>query len=186
MLDLVQIHSCDVEVLTRGEAVGALIRAKEEGKTRYIGFSGDGDAAAEAIGMGVFDTLQTTFNLVDQSAANEIFPLALSRGMGIIAKRPIANAAFKRSSSPSDYADEYWRRGNSMSLPDGAPGDLIEIALRFTLSFDEIDTAIVGTSKAAHALANLPLANAGALPPAIVAELRKQFATLGTKWHQRT
>ena len=73
-----------------------------------------------------------------------------------------------------------------MSLPDGAPGDLIEIALRFTLSFDEIDTAIVGTSKAAHALANLPLANAGALPPAIVAELRKQFATLGTKWHQRT
>ncbi len=185
-LDLIQIHSCSVEVLRRGEAANALVRAKKDGKTRYIGFSGDGDAAAESIGMGVFDTLQTTFNMVDQSAADEILPMALARGMGIIAKRPIANAAFKREASPSDYADEYWRRSNSMSAPADAPDDPIELALRFTLSFDEIDTAIVGTSSAAHALANLPLVDAGPLDAAMVADLRAQFTSLGAEWNQLT
>ncbi len=185
-VDLVQIHSCSAEVLLRGEAANALVKAQKAGKTRYIGFSGDGDAAAEAIGMGVFDTLQTSFNLVDQSAAAEIFPIAIARGVGIIAKRPIANAAFGQEASPSSYADEYWRRSQGMTAPADAPDDPIEFALRFTLSLDEIDTAIVGTSSAKHALANLALAAAGPLDPAIVADLRKQFATLGSQWNQLT
>ncbi len=186
VLDLVQIHSCSAEVLRRGEAANALVRAKKDGKTRYIGFSGDGDAAAESIGMGVFDTLQTSFNVVDQSAADEILPMAMARGMGIIAKRPIANAAFKRESSPSGYADEYWRRSNSMTAPENAPDDAIELSLRFILSLDEIDTAIVGTSSAAHGLENLALAEAGPLEPSIVADLRAQFASLGAEWSQLT
>ena len=185
-VDLVQIHSCSAEVLQRGEAANALLEAKKAGKTRYIGFSGDGDAAAEAIGMGIFDTLQTSFNLVDQSAAAEILPMAMTRGMGVIAKRPIANAAFGREASPSSYADEYWRRSSGMSAPADAPDDPIEFALRFTLSMDEIDTAIVGTSSAEHALANLALAAAGPLDPAMVANLRKQFAALGSDWNQLT
>ena len=185
-VDLVQIHSCSAEVLRRGEAADALVQAKKAGKTRYIGFSGDGDAAAEAIGMGVFDTLQTSFNLVDQSAAAEILPMAMARGVGVIAKRPIANAAFGQKASPSSYADEYWRRSLSMSAPADAPDDPIEFALRFTLSLDEIDTAIVGTSSAEHALANLALAAAGPLDAAIVANLRKQFDALGGDWNQLT
>ena len=185
-VDLVQIHSCSAEVLRRGEAADALVQAKKAGKTRYIGFSGDGDAAAEAIGMGVFDTLQTSFNLVDQSAAAEILPMAMARGVGVIAKRPIANAAFGQKASPSSYADEYWRRSLGMTAPADAPDDPIEFALRFTLSLDEIDTAIVGTSSAEHALANLALAAAGPLDAAIVANLRKQFAALGSDWNQLT
>ena len=100
-LDLVHIHTCEVDVLRQGDVVRALQDAQRNGKTRYIGYSGDNDAALEAIGMGVFATLLTSFNVVDQSALDEILPAAEAAGMGIIAKRPIANAAFNRPPRPT-------------------------------------------------------------------------------------
>ena len=74
-LDLVHIHTCEIDVLRRGDVVRALQgRPAGNGKTRYIGYSGDNDAALEAIGMGVFATLLTSFNVVDQSALEESPP----------------------------------------------------------------------------------------------------------------
>ena len=68
-MDIVQLHSCNVDVLERGDAIDALIRAREAGKTRFAGFSGDNDAAKWAVESGIFATLQTSYNLVDQHAA---------------------------------------------------------------------------------------------------------------------
>ena len=65
-LDLVQLHSCSVDILKRGEVTEALLDAQRIGKTRFVGFSGDNESANWAIDSGLFDTLQTTFNLVDQ------------------------------------------------------------------------------------------------------------------------
>ena len=48
-LDVVQFHSCPAEILQRGEIVEALKRAREQGKTRFIGYSGDGDGARWAV-----------------------------------------------------------------------------------------------------------------------------------------
>src|SRR6266700_2859156 len=47
-----------------------------------------------AVGSGVFDTLQTTVNIADQQGIDFTLPMAIERQMGIIAKRPIANAAW--------------------------------------------------------------------------------------------
>ena len=183
-VDLIQLHSCTSDVLREGGAIRALLKAKDASKTRYIGYSGDGEQALNAIATGAFDVLQTSFNIVDQRALEDVIPAARDAGMGIVAKRPVANAALAWESSPYRYADEYWRRGRLLSPPPGSPSDPIELALRFTLSFDEIDVAIVGTRSLDHALANLEIAEKGPLEGELVAALRDQFARFGGDWRQ--
>ena len=109
-LDIVQFHSPRLEISEHGEAVEALVRARDAGKTRFLGFSGDNESAWWAVESGVFDTLQTSFNLVDQQARYGLFDEARRRGLGIIIKRPLANGAWGKEHSPSYYADQYFER----------------------------------------------------------------------------
>ncbi len=185
-IDLMQLHTCSAEVLRDGEAVEAVMQAKEAGKVRYVGYSGDGEDALEAIRMGVFSTLQTSFNLVDQKARAEVLPAAREAGMGVIAKRPIANGAFGQGASPYNYADVYWERSQQLQVPKGAPGDPMELSLRFTLSQEAIDTAIVGTTNSDHARKNLELIGKGPLSQAVLDSFYEQFEKLGEAWDPRT
>jgi aryl-alcohol dehydrogenase-like predicted oxidoreductase len=189
-LDIVQLHSCGVDVLERGEVIEALQAARQAGKTRFIGCSGDNEAAAWAVRSGLFDTLQTSFNLVEQRARTRLFPEAKARDMGIIIKRPIANGAWGAESSPSGYADQYFERAQIMAaegdIPE-APDNRILLALGFVMSHEEIDTAIVGTHNPAHMLMNIEwVANALPISSAAVLELQRRFEALDEEWVQLT
>ena len=190
-LDLVQLHSCGVYVLERGEVIEALVEAKRSGKTRFIGYSGDNEAARWAIDSGLFDTLQTSFNLVEQHArTKQLFTLAKTKGMGIIIKRPIANGAWGKDRSPYSYADEYFRRARIMAqmgpLP-GAPEDPILLAMGFVFAHPEIDTVIAGTHNPSHVRSNIELVEHRLpVPPETVAELHRRFDEVGEKWSQLT
>ncbi len=48
-VDLIQLHSCGLDVLKRGDAIKALETARDRGLARFIGYSGDGAAARYAI-----------------------------------------------------------------------------------------------------------------------------------------
>ncbi len=177
-----------VDVLERGEVIQALQEAQQAGKTRFIGYSGDNEAAEWAIASGLFDTLQTSFNLVDQHARVRLFPKAKARGMGIITKRPIANAAWGASKSPSDYADQYFERARVMAEMGPLPGAVehrILLALGFTFAHDEIDTIIVGTHNPDHMRSNLEWVNTRLpIDAAAVKELQRRFDAVGQDWVQ--
>lgn len=149
-LDVVQLHSCESRILDRGEVHEALIVARERGYMRYAGYSGDGEDAKTAIEQDFFDTLQTSVSIADQEAIELTLPLARERGMGVIAKRPIANAVWRNDSKPEDaYHHEYWDRIKQLDF-EFLNGDLSESvarALKFTLSVEGVHTAIVGTRK---------------------------------------
>lgn len=188
-LDLVQLHSCSLEVLQQGEAIRALQEARQAGKTRYIGYSGDNEAAEWAVESGVFDTLETSFNLVDQRARTHLFPQVRETGIGLIAKRPIANAAWGERKKPTAYTDEYARRAKLMaqeggSIP-GAPEDSILLSLGFTLAHAVVDTAIVGTSNPEHLRENIRMVEEQ-LPIAdeAVQELQRLFDRVQQDWRQ--
>jgi aryl-alcohol dehydrogenase-like predicted oxidoreductase len=189
-LDLVQLHSCGVDVLERGEATQALQDAREAGKTRYLGYSGDNDAAQWAVDSGLFDTLQTSFNLVDQHARMRLLPQAKAKNMGIIVKRPIANGMWGSPKSLSAYTDEYFERAQTMAgmgpIP-GVPDNRILLALGFTLYHDEVDVAIVGTRNLEHMRANIEwVENKLPIASEVVEELHQRFARIGQQWIQLT
>jgi len=177
-LDLVQLHSCSESTLRKGEVIEALQTARERGYTRYIGYSGDSRAAHFAVECGAFDTVQTSISIADQEAINLTVPLARERKMGVIAKRPIANAAWKTGHRPIDsYHHEYWERLRKLNY-DFLHGDLeksISIALRFTLSIPGVHTAIVGTKNPERWEQNAKLLEAGPLDEPTFRNIRERW-----------
>ncbi len=171
-IDLVQLHSCGKDTLEKGECIEALEKAKKAGKTRYIGYSGDSAAALFAVESGRFDTLQTSVSFADQEAIALTLPKCVEKNIGVIAKRPIANAVWRNDTEPSGGSKEYWKRSQKLgydftkgparedSGPDGAAG----VALRFVSFTPGVHVAIVGTTKPERWNQNADLLRAGALP----------------------
>jgi aryl-alcohol dehydrogenase-like predicted oxidoreductase len=181
-VDLIQLHSCSLGELKRGEAIDALERARERGFTRYIGYSGDGEAARYAVECGRFDTLQTSVNIADQDAVDRTLPLAIARQMGVIAKRPLANVAWSYARKPSEsYYQAYWSRLRKLDYPflKSAPDTAVGTALRFTVSVPGVHTAIVGTTKPERWQQNAVLLRAGGLPAADFERIRARWAEVG-------
>lgn len=171
-VDLVQLHTCGRDVLESGGVIEVLQKAKDAGKTRYIGYSGDSETAKFAIELGVFDALQTSCNLMDQECIDLTLPLAKERGMGVIAKRPIANVCWRHASAEAaGYAGPYWTRFQSLQYQFE---NMVETALRFTLSQD-LHVAIVGTTNPARWADNAVLAERGPLGREVIEAIRGRW-----------
>ncbi|MFE6079304.1 aldo/keto reductase [Paenibacillus sp. NPDC057886] len=189
-VDVIHLHSCSEEVLRQGAVIEVLQRAKEAGKTRFIGYSGDTTDALYAIQTGVFDSLETSLNIADQEAIDLTLPEARKRNMGVISKRPIANAAWTYDSLPEEaYPFVYWKRLSELGY--GFLGEdaqtAVETALRFTLSTEGVDTAIVGTAKPNRWQQNADLVAKGALSKELYNEIRERWKEVaGADWTGRT
>ncbi len=182
-VDMVHLHSCGLDILKKGECIEGLEQAKKEGKTRYIGYSGDSEAAKYAIETGRFDSLQTSVNIADQECIELTLPLARARSMGVVAKRPIANVAWRYDSAPQGYHAEYWKRLQELKYdfltgearqkqgPDGAVGTV----MRFTAMQPGVHCLIVGTSKPERWKQNAELLKAGPLPKELEEKIRARW-----------
>ncbi len=177
-VDLLQFHSCAAAELRNHDLIGALVRAREKGLARAIGYSGDGADALFAVETGIFDALQISVSIADQEAIDLAIPAAAAHDMGVIAKRPIANAAWRFSRwRVGDYEKPYWRRLKQLSYDfvRSDPQAAVETALRFTLTVPGVDTAIVGTSRPSRWIENAALAAKGVLE-------RSQFEAIRARW----
>ena len=185
-LDVCLLHSCGRDVLEQGDALAALVEAVEAGKVRFAGYSGDNDTAAYAARLPDVAVIETSINLCDQANLTAVLPICRERDLGVIAKRPIANAAWKDADRQpgmyKKYASEYARR---FALMDVKPNELgysghpdvewPEIALKFTLAIDGVHTAICGTTSSSNAESNVAAVHKNDLREEVVSKLQEAF-----------
>ena len=182
-VDLLQIHSCTEQQLEQGDIVAAVQKARQAGKTRFIGFSGDSDAALWAVNSGFFDTLQISISLADQEALDAILPAAKKKNIGVIVKRPIANAVWRHlAPTVPPYQKPYWDRLQKLDYPflKSSAEESISTALRFTLNCPGVTTAIVGTAKPGRWKENAEMLAAGPLPAADFNAIRDRWKEISS------
>ncbi len=181
-IDIVHLHSCSLDILEKGDVIRGLEKQKKEGKVRFIAYSGENEALKYAVSTGRFDSIQASVNICDQRIIDNPLPEAVKRGLGVIAKRPIANAPWRHSSPPvGHYSAEYWHRLKKMSI-DLHGLDWLELALRFSAYNEGVSTCIAGTSSTDHLKENLRVLEKGPLDGEIIQHIRSEFQKNDNNW----
>jgi aryl-alcohol dehydrogenase-like predicted oxidoreductase len=176
-IDIAHLHSCPLDVLTRGEVIDALERAVKAGKVRVAAYSGDNDALAWAVDSGRFGVIQCSVSALDQRALDRTIPQAAARGVGVLAKRPLANGVWREAERP-EAADRamYWDRMRAMDVRIDAAS-----ALGFVLAQPEISAALVGTTSLAHLRSSIEIAQRSDATETVT-KLRAAFRRCDQGW----
>lgn len=153
-IDLMQVHNL-VDVATHLET---LREWKRQGRVRYIGVthytSGGHDAVARIVASQSLDFVQINYSLGEREAEDRLLPLAMERGVAVIANRPFAGG-------------DLFRRLRGKSLPEWAAeidcDSWAQIFLKFVISNPAITCTIPATSKVSHLRENMR-AGYGRLP----------------------
>lgn len=181
-IDIMHLHSCALQILEQDDVIRALEDARAAGKIRCAAYSGENEALQFAVRCGRFDSIQTSVNLVDQRSLRDALPQAAARGLGVIAKRPLANAFWRFAQRPvGEYAEEYWQRAAALQLTSGALA-WDEFAARFAAFAPGVSTIIVGTTSLAHFRAVQRAVAAGPLPAQAQQAVLDAFAAHGAAW----
>ncbi len=131
--DLYQMHHLvkpeEVKkALGPGGAIETFLKAKEEGKVKYFGFSAHTTKAAlEALKGFRFDSVMFPINFVEffrRDFGKEVLELANQQGIGILAIKPLSHGAWAQG---AERKRQWWYRTTETEKE-------VDLALRFTLS----------------------------------------------------
>ncbi len=188
-LDLLQLHCPPSPVFGDPAVYNVLDDLVQAGKLRHYGVSVErADEALAAIAHPGVKTVQIIFNMFRLKPAERVFPEAVARQVGVLARVPLASGLLTgKLSAASQFADDDHRnfnrhgqafdKGETFSgvpfdvglaavealrplVPSGA--SLAQLALRWTLMFDAITCAIPGARTPEQARSNAAAAD---LPP---------------------
>jgi aryl-alcohol dehydrogenase-like predicted oxidoreductase len=181
-IDLYQIHCAPFAILQQGLVFEVLDKLQAEGKIRYYGVS------VESVEEGLFcleqsnvRALQVIFNIFRQKPLAELLPAALAKGVGILARLPLASGLLtgKFKAGTQFEADDHrnfnnngehfnvgetfaglgFAKGQELSLQldwiaDGKDS-MTRAALRWILDHEAISCVIPGFKNSAQVLDNL-------------------------------
>jgi aryl-alcohol dehydrogenase-like predicted oxidoreductase len=177
------------------DVVPAFEQLRQQGKTRFLGFTAVGDTAAlrQVIDACIFDSAQVVYNMLNPSAAGglpanypaqdygRLFDHTRAAGVGVVGIRVLAGGApvrIGRASSDCESAARADRHGYDLRRRCGArpPSDaagkegfaasLTEAATRFALSHPAMGTILVGMAAPQQFEDALAAVQKGPLPAA--------------------
>jgi aryl-alcohol dehydrogenase-like predicted oxidoreductase len=192
-IDLYQLHNPTLDDLRRDDIHEAMDRLQEVGKIRFWGVSiSTPDEGIEIINNGWGYTLQVLYNVLNQSPADELFPLAKQKGYGIIARVPLASGLLSGKFRPDTVFPSDDVRQNFLtpkrleevlprvdevkSIIGGTARSLAEGALRFVLTDDCVSTVIPGARNVRQVEMNAS-ADEVRIPQEVVDKLRSRLGS---------
>lgn len=180
-LSVYQIHSATLEsgVLDNHPVLDRLAEIRNSGVSVGLSTSGPNQAtvigkalAIERDGVRLFDTVQSTWNLLEQSAGNALAE-AREAGMGVLIKESVANGRLTlREPATSSQV---------MRAVPGYPPDAIAIAA--VLAQPWVDAVISGAATAAQLSSNL---RALEISPERIGDLRSLVESPDDYWSRRS
>jgi uncharacterized protein len=112
-IDLYQLHQISHEedlekAVAPGGAMETLVKAKKQGKVRFIGVTSHNLAmAVKLVETGLFSSIQFPFNFIEDGAKDELHAFARRRGMGILAMKPFAGGMIDNAKIAFKFLREY-------------------------------------------------------------------------------
>ena len=143
-LDLVQLHCPPTEVYRQDSTFEALDRLQEAGKIRNYGVSVEKvEEARMALDYPGVATVQIIFNVFRQKPAEEFFPLAEERSVGILARVPLASGLLSGKMSAGRVFGEddhrnFNREGQAFDKGETFSGVDFETGLRAAAQLKEL------------------------------------------------
>ncbi|MET4097250.1 aldo/keto reductase [Arthrobacter sp. UYCu712] len=156
-LDLVQLHCPPTAVYSKAEVYDALDSLVAEGAIRNYGVSVERtDEALEAIRHPGTATVQIVLNSFRLKPLDEVLPAAMTAGVGIIARVPLASGLLsgkysKETSFPENDHRNYNRTGSAFDVGETFSGVDYELGLTAVADFEELVPDGVATAQAAIA-----------------------------------
>ncbi len=164
---------------------------RASGKVRYFGISvseHDPDSVLEAVKTGLVSAVQVIYNIFDQSAEKNLFPLCLEKKVGVLARVPLDEGGLTGTITedtqfvPGEFRESYFRGDRKRQLVqhvdalkrdlEAFPGSLAETALRFCLSHPAVTSVIPGMRRVSTVESSVRAATAGKLDAKTLALLK--------------
>lgn len=192
-LDILQLHSPDLDKLEQDEPWLALEQLKKDGKILSAGFSIQSFKETEHAHIldkhhDLIDSIQVRYNLLEREAEKVLFPKAIKYGIGVIVRIPLLFGFLtgKFSQNSTFIAEDH----RSMNLsqekivnyleklekmkplfekyPDQTMG---QVSLRFCVSHPACQTAIPGAKTEKQVMENSSVSELGIIPKEFIPEL---------------
>lgn len=203
-IDLLQLHCVPTEVLRKGEIFDWLRTLQQEGLITHFG------ASVESVEEGLIcleqpglTSLQVIFNLFRQKPAQDLFPEALKKSVGIIVRLPLASGLLSgKFTAQTQFSENdhrhYNRDGQCFNvgetfaglpfekgvalvenlrpfLPEGF--SMVDLALRWILDHQAVTTVIAGSRRVEQVIANTRASRLPKLSPELHQQLAQYYQT---------
>lgn len=203
-IDLLQLHCPPTEVYHRPEVFGVLDELVAAGKLLHYGVSVEKvDEALQALEFPGVQSVQIIFNVFRQRPAERLLALAQARGVGVLARVPLASGLLSgRMTAQTEFATDdhrhFNRHGEAFDVGETFSGvdydtglqavealralvpegqTLAQLALRWILMHPAISCAIPGGRQPAQIAENMAAADQAPLSAATMAAIAALYET---------
>ena len=190
-IELVQFHVWQDDFVKDDGWKNTIQKVTKKGKVKHWGISLNDyqpSNCLRTLDIGLISTIQLIFNIFHQKPTEKLFPYAKKNNIGLIARVPLDEGGLtgkfteETSFEEGDFRSKYFskdrlkelvkRTDKLKELLNGEAERLVELDLRYILSWEEISVVIPGSRKVKNVEMNTSLSDGRRLSPALMEELK--------------